>query len=59
MKADQILFLVLFGVAVLGTWFFIKWADAQWGWWFFFPAIAACFLIAWLIDRRSRNPEQD
>lgn len=55
MKLDQILFLLLFGAFAVGVWFIVKWGGEQWGWWFFAPWIAACFLIAWIIDRRKKR----
>lgn len=59
MKIDQILFLVLFGAFAVGIWLTANWGVETLGWWIAVPWLAACFLIAWLIDRRKKGSSEE
>lgn len=58
MTWDRVLYLVLFGIAMLGLWWLAKWGVGNWGWAFTVPMVALGLAIAWIIDRCSKqDPE--
>lgn len=54
MSWDRVLFLVLFGSAMIGVWLVAKWGVGNWGWWFTALIAVVVLPIYWLIDRRSK-----
>lgn len=53
----KLLALVLFIAAMLGITALAKWGVANWGIWFTIAAVSIALVIAWLVDRRSKDSE--